>query len=424
MDTGPVIHIVSTKSSNSQSFRAKPGQQPNRNRVIPAIAAESVSDLKHDRNRVAPWKSPNSFQEPNPSQNYPRIPAANSYADSNHRSHSSGKRRDAEGFAPSSKRTLREERHSDLAKPYARDSTVISESGGALASPLLSENSAFAQDPAASDDVDSLPRKKKKPLLTVPTRATIDVSKNWTQLKTAIGAGRRPKRIVQPATAASTQSDPNSAETASVANPAVGEIAEIPEATAETFVKTKSFNGLTKAVAMDCEFVGVGPGGQENMLARVSLVNLFGHCLYDTFVKPTELVKDYRTHVSGVRPQDLKKGEEFKVVQAKVAEILRGRILIGHAVSNDLEALLLSHPKGDIRDTSKYKPFRILMKGGTPSLKKLTAKVLGVAVQTGEHDSIQDAQATMRLYTMHKRTWESTVSFRAKKAKLNATKRS
>ena len=59
---------------------------------------------------------------------------------------------------------------------------------------------------------------------------------------------------------------------------------------------------------MDCEFVGVGPGGRENMLARVTLVNQFGHCVYDKFVKPTELVKDYRTHVSGVRPQDLKKG--------------------------------------------------------------------------------------------------------------------
>ena len=65
---------------------------------------------------------------------------------------------------------------------------------------------------------------------------------------------------------------------------------------------------MTKTVAIDCEFVGVGPGGQENMLARVSVVNQFGHCVYDKFVKPTELVKDYRTHVSGVRSQDLKKG--------------------------------------------------------------------------------------------------------------------
>lgn len=74
-----------------------------------------------------------------------------------------------------------------------------------------------------------------------------------------------------------------------------------------------SYFRITKAVAMDCEFVGVGPGAQENMLARVSLVNRFGHCIYDEFVKPTELVKDYRTHVSGVRPKDLKlKGVVFE----------------------------------------------------------------------------------------------------------------
>jgi RNA exonuclease 4 len=59
---------------------------------------------------------------------------------------------------------------------------------------------------------------------------------------------------------------------------------------------------------MDCEMVGVGENGKESVLARVSIVNHFGHCIYDTFVKPTEKVTDYRTHVSGVRPADLAKG--------------------------------------------------------------------------------------------------------------------
>lgn len=65
---------------------------------------------------------------------------------------------------------------------------------------------------------------------------------------------------------------------------------------------------LTKAVAMDCEMVGVGTDGVDSILARVSIVNQFGQCIYDTFVKPTESVTDYRTHVSGVRPQDVAKG--------------------------------------------------------------------------------------------------------------------
>ena len=103
--------------------------------------------------------------------------------------------------------------------------------------------------------------------------------------------------------------------------------------------------------------------------------------------------------------------------------MLNGRTLVGHAVHHDLEVLLLSHPKGDIRDTSKFKPFRQINKGGTPSLKKLTAKVLGFAVQTGEHDSVQDAQATMRLYTMYKREWESKVSMKGKKLRMMQKKK-
>ena len=115
-------------------------------------------------------------------------------------------------------------------------------------------------------------------------------------------------------------------------------------------------------------------------------------------------------------------GEDFKVVQQAIADILEGRKLVGHAVHNDLEVLFLSHPKNDIRDTSKFKPFRVINKGGTPSLKKLTAKVLGFTVQTGQHDSIQDAQAAMRLYTMYKKQWESTHSLKTKKKRMQARK--
>ena len=41
-----------------------------------------------------------------------------------------------------------------------------------------------------------------------------------------------------------------------------------------------------------------------------------------------------------------------------------------------------------IRDTSTYKPFRQLFNGRNPALNKLTAKVLGVSVQEGEHNSV------------------------------------
>ena len=60
---------------------------------------------------------------------------------------------------------------------------------------------------------------------------------------------------------------------------------------------------------MDCEMVGIGSGGVDSVLARVSLVNQFGKCIYDKYVKPREQVTDFRTQFSGIRPADLKNGK-------------------------------------------------------------------------------------------------------------------
>lgn len=174
-----------------------------------------------------------------------------------------------------------------------------------------------------------------------------------------------------------------------------------------TLVKEQAFGGLTRALAMDCEMVGAGPKGEESVAARVSIVNQYGKCVYDKYVKPTQPVTDYRTAVSGIRPENLKQGEKFEVVQKEVADMLKGRILVGHALHNDLKVLFLDHPKKKIRDTQKYKPFKSQVKSGRPSLKLLAERILGIQVQQAEHCSIQDAQAAMRLYILVKKEWES-----------------
>ncbi|XP_034564260.1 RNA exonuclease 4 [Notolabrus celidotus] len=189
--------------------------------------------------------------------------------------------------------------------------------------------------------------------------------------------------------------------------------------TESALVKEKAFEGLTRAVAIDCEMVGVGHDGEDSILARVSLVNQFGKCIYDKFVKPTEKVTDYRTAVSGVRPEDIQDGEDVQTVQREVAEILQGRIVVGHAIHNDLKILLLDHPKKKIRDTQKYKPFKKTVKSGRPSLKLLCREILNVKVQQGEHSSVQDAQATMRLYTLAKKQWEAEIKASQKNKDLN-----
>lgn len=168
---------------------------------------------------------------------------------------------------------------------------------------------------------------------------------------------------------------------------------------------------LTRAIGMDCEMVGVGENGRDSILARVSLVNQHGDCVYDKYVIPTERVVDYRTSVSGIRPDDLKKENnaiEFAQAQKDVSKIIEGRLLVGHALHNDLQVLYLSHPKNKIRDTQKCKLLRQMKPGlgGLCSLKVLAKELLGIDIQQGEHDSVKDAQVAMRIYMNYRKDWE------------------
>lgn len=111
--------------------------------------------------------------------------------------------------------------------------------------------------------------------------------------------------------------------------------------------------------SLDCEMVGVGPEGLDSALARVSIVNWDGNVVLDTYVQVSEPVTDYRTFVSGIKEEHIRSDQAMPIeqVQSLVSKLLTGKILIGHALDNDLKALCLSHPWTDIRDTAKYVPF-------------------------------------------------------------------
>ncbi len=162
-----------------------------------------------------------------------------------------------------------------------------------------------------------------------------------------------------------------------------------------------------KYVAIDCEMVGVGPTPKvDSALARVSVVDYHGHQLYDSFVKTKETVTDYRTDISGITPALWLDGRSLETVQSDVGRLLDGRILVGHSIRHDLDAIMLSHPRRDIRDTSRHPAFRSLAAGRTPALKKLAKEVLGVDIQGGRHSSIEDARATMLLFRREKEGFE------------------
>jgi RNA exonuclease 4 len=153
-------------------------------------------------------------------------------------------------------------------------------------------------------------------------------------------------------------------------------------------------------VALDCEMVGVG-SQRSSVLARVSIVDFRGMPIFDTFVRVEEKVTDYRTFVSGVRPQDLESPHamEYGECRRKVQRLLAGKILVGHALENDLKVLCLNHPWDQIRDTSVHPPFMKLdpTTGAYQArrLRDLSQSILGKVIQQNEHDSLEDARAAL-----------------------------
>ena len=185
--------------------------------------------------------------------------------------------------------------------------------------------------------------------------------------------------------------------------------------------------------ALDCEMVGVGTDSVDSALARVCIVNWDNKVVLDTFVKVPVPVTDYRTFVSGVRPEDIESDCAMPLdeVRILVQSIIHGKVLIGHGLENDLKALGISHPWTDIRDTAKYTPFMRYHLPTTSSsfdsddhhpqhqgtmllprrLKELALEVLGKEIQVmgRSHCPIEDASASMKLYKYARNEWETLI---------------
>eukprot|EP01024_Parvocaulis_polyphysoides_P061582 TRINITY_DN682_c0_g1_i7.p1 TRINITY_DN682_c0_g1~~TRINITY_DN682_c0_g1_i7.p1 ORF type:complete len:419 (-),score=66.63 TRINITY_DN682_c0_g1_i7:419-1675(-) len=168
---------------------------------------------------------------------------------------------------------------------------------------------------------------------------------------------------------------------------------------------------LTRIIALDCEMVGVGFEGGQSVVARVSIVNDFGNVVYDKHVQPKMRVTDFRTKWSGIRPSDLKTAVTFEEMQEEVCKILKGRILVGHSLQNDLKVLQIGHPKRLIRDTARYPPL-LYSKGSRlrpKSLKQLAREQLQLNIQEGEHSSVEDARAALYIYHKFREIWEQQI---------------
>ena len=164
----------------------------------------------------------------------------------------------------------------------------------------------------------------------------------------------------------------------------------------------------TARVAIDAEMVGVGADGKRSALAQVVVVSFDEKICYSAFVKPPEQVTDWRTEVSGVRPQHMRHALPLRQVQREVSALLLNRTVIGHAVHNDFRALMLEHPRKDVRDTATYPPYRKEVGNGTKPrrLQALANDFLAWRIQGAEHSPAEDAIAALRLYKLKMSEWE------------------
>lgn len=179
-----------------------------------------------------------------------------------------------------------------------------------------------------------------------------------------------------------------------------------------------------KCVALDAEMVGVGRYGEDSSVARVVLVDWDGKVLFDEYIKQTQAVTDFRTFISGIKPEHLSEATlSFRDARKQILSILYGRFLIGHGLKNDLKALGISHPWWLIRDTARYEPFMQTLDDDQTlwprKLKDLSLEVLGKDIQTygKPHCPCEDAMAAMNLYKTVKDEWEQLT--RKKVAKTN-----
>lgn len=171
----------------------------------------------------------------------------------------------------------------------------------------------------------------------------------------------------------------------------------------------------SKCVAIDCEMVGTGPRGRVSELARCSVVSYHGDVLYDKYIRPELPIEDYRTRWSGITRQHMRKAIPFQEAQKEILKLLKGKVVVGHALHNDFRALKYAHPRSQTRDTTSV-PGLLSQPGlhtrARVSLKELALQLLHKRIQVGRlgHSSVEDAMTAMELYRLVEVQWEQQAS--------------
>ncbi|KDQ12782.1 hypothetical protein BOTBODRAFT_112533, partial [Botryobasidium botryosum FD-172 SS1] len=167
-------------------------------------------------------------------------------------------------------------------------------------------------------------------------------------------------------------------------------------------------------VSLSCQSVGIGSGGTIPMLARATVVDYRGTILLDCLVQPTQPVVSYRTTTTGFKAEHFLEDRmvPFHTVQASVAELIRGKVVVGYSLWTDFSVLGISHPALDTRDLAVYLPFRTALH--TPNqiigLQTLIWQLMRRHIRSGYINPVEDSRAAIDLFRSHEEEWEGQVS--------------
>uniref|UniRef100_G1N9A5 Interferon stimulated exonuclease 20 n=1 Tax=Meleagris gallopavo TaxID=9103 RepID=G1N9A5_MELGA len=143
--------------------------------------------------------------------------------------------------------------------------------------------------------------------------------------------------------------------------------------------------------------------------------NYDGDVIYDKYVLPLLPIVDFRTRWSGITKRHMESAIQFRAAQEEILKILKDKIVVGHAIHNDFQALKYFHPKERTRDTSRIPLLNQragLPPGANASLKSLARHLLQKKIQVGckGHSSVEDARTAMELYRLVEVPWEAELA--------------
>lgn len=150
------------------------------------------------------------------------------------------------------------------------------------------------------------------------------------------------------------------------------------------------------------------------MLARVVVVDYRGKVIFDKYVGPTMQVTDYRTSTTGITEAHLTSGNvwSFNAVQQYVANLIDGKVLVGHSIWNDLSVLGIPHPAVNTRDVALYQPFRNALRSPHQiiGLQTLAWQLMCRRCQEGQQHPVENARVALDLYRSDADNWENAVA--------------